>query len=301
MARSRPSPASPRRAWPRGACLALAATLAAAPGVALAAGIGMGDVIGIALRLPLMLALAVAAHVALGRVAKWLAGAISPLASGEEEAVRYQRDVYGTPERDLLEVVGVVLGAGALLWAGTTVAPTWLTTFGVVLLLAAVGLDLQRWERATASANFVWFQRGLGRKVHQIAIENIHDVAVQEEDVGGFTLRHGRRNRICRVHLRMNDKRVVSLPRTDANRSLDDVETLANHVRARQQIMGEQENLARAGRESRGATVPPPARELSLEERELRRELKRLRSQALAPDVPLAVKTPRAPEPERDK
>lgn len=273
-------------------------TLAGAPGAALAAG--PADVAGVALRLPLMLALAVGAHVVLGRIAKWLAGAISPLASGEEEAVRYQRDVYGTAEREVLEVVGVVLGAGVLLWAGTAGAPGWLTTFGVVLLLAAVVLDLQRWERATASANFVWFQRGLGRKVHQIAIENIADVAVQEDDVGGFTLRHGRRNRMCRVHLRMNDKRIVSLPRTDAHRSLDDVETLANHVRARQQIIGEQEHLARAGRDSRGATVPPPARELSLEERELRRELKRLRSQALAPDLPPAVKTP-AGAPERDK
>jgi hypothetical protein len=278
---------------------AVAAALAAAPGFVFAAG--AADVIGGALKLPLMLALAVGVHVALGRAAKWLAGAISPLASGEEEAVRYQRDVYGTPERDVLEVVGLVLGAGVLLWAGTTVAPGWLTTFGVVLLLAAVGLDLQRWERATASANFVWFQRGLGRKVQQIAIENIADVAVQEEEVGGFTLRHGKRNRICRVHLRMNDKRVVSLPRTDAHRGLDDVETLANHVRARQQIMDEQENLSRAGRDSRGATVPPPARELSAEEREMRRELKRLRSQALAPDVPPAVRMPPASEPEREK
>jgi hypothetical protein len=272
------------------------AALAMVPGFAFAAGVA--DVIGIALKLPLMLALAVGAHVAVGRVAKWLAGAISPLASGEEEAVRYQRDVYGTPEREVLEVAGIVLGAGVLLWAGSTVAPGWLTTFGVVLLLAAVVLDLQRWERATASANFVWFQRGLGRKVHQIAIENIADVAVQEEDVDSFTLRHGRRNRMCRVHLRMNDKRVVSLPRTDAHRALDDVETLANHVRARQQIIGEQENLARAGRDSRGATVPPPARERSAEEREMRRELKRLRSQALAPDVPPAAKTP---APERDQ
>lgn len=286
------------RAWScrARARVAVGAALAVVPGFAFAAGVA--DVIGIALKLPLMLALAIGAHVAIGRVAKWLAGAISPLASGEEEAVRYQRDVYGTPEREVLEVAGIVLGAGVLLWAGTTVAPGWLTTFGVVLLLAAVVLDLQRWERATASANFVWFQRGLGRKVHQIAIENIADVAVQEEDVDAFTLRHGRRNRMCRVHLRMNDKRVVSLPRTDAHRALDDVETLANHVRARQQIIGEQEHLARAGRDSRGATVPPPARERSAEEREMRRELKRLRSQALAPDVPPAVKTP---APERDQ
>lgn len=271
---------------------------ALAPGWAFAAV--AGGVLGTALQLPLMLALAVGAHVLVGRIAKWLAGAISPLASGEEEAVRYQRDVYGTAEREVLEVVGVVLAAGVLLWLGTTLAPGWVSTFGVVLLLAAVALDLQRWERATASANFVWFQRGLTRKVHQIAIENVHDVAVQEEDARGFTLRHGLRNRICRVHLRLKDKQIVSLPRTDAHRGLDDVETLANHVRARQQIIGEQESLSRAGRDSRSA-VQTPGRVMTEEDREMRRELKRLRSQALAPDLPAAVTTPLpATDPERD-
>lgn len=249
-------------------------------------------VLGTVLQLPLMLALAIAAHVVIGRMAKWLAGAIYPLATGEEEAVRYQRDVYGTVEREVLEVVGVVLGAGLLLWLGSTFAPAWLANFGVVLLLAAVVLDLMHWERATASANFVWFQRGLRRKVHQVAIENIVDVAVEEQDTPGFTLRHATHNRTCRVHLRLKDKQVVSLPRTDAHRGLDDVETLANHVRARLQIMGEHDKLARAGKDSRSA-APQAHREPSDAEREMRRELKRLRSQALAPDLPPAVKPTR--------
>jgi hypothetical protein len=252
-------------------------------------------------QLPLMLALAIGAHVLLGRIAKWLAGAISPLATGEEEAVRYQRDVYGSVEREVLEVVGVVLAGGVLLWLGSTFAPSWLINFGVVLVLAAVVLDLLRWERASASANFVWFQRGLTRKVHQVAIENVHDVSVQEEDTRGFTLRHATNNRMCRVHLRLKDKTIVSLPRTDAHRLLDDVETLANHVRARQQMLGEHDKLNRAGRDS-GVTTQAPGRVLTDEEREMRRELKRLRSQALAPDAPAAVKpaTPVAADPARD-
>jgi hypothetical protein len=261
----------------------LGLTAIAFPSCAFAAS-GSGTVFGTILQLPLMLALAVGAHVVIGRVAKWLAGAISPLATGEEEAVRYQRDVYGTAEREVLEICGVVIGAGVLLWLGATVAPRWLVAFGVVLLIAGIVLDLLRWERATASANFVWFQRGLMRKVHQIAIENIRDLAVQEEEVRFFTLRHGMNNRICRVHLRMNDKRIVSLPRTDANRSLDDVETLANHVRARLQIMDEHHKIDRAARDSDLAPLAP-ARSMTPEEREMRHELKMLRKKALAPDL----------------
>jgi hypothetical protein len=260
------------------------------PGSAAAAS--AGDLVGTAFQLPLVLALAVGLHALVGRAVKVLLGAIKPLASGEEEAVAYQRDVYGSTERAMLEVVGLVLGAGLLVWLGTTVAPGWLAAIGVALLGAALALDLRRWERATASANFVWFQRGLGHKVHQIAIENIRDVAVQEDDAHGFTLRHGPRNRVCRVHLRMHDKRVVSLPRTDALRRLDDVEALANHVRARQQVIDQQESMARAGRDS-STTTQPSAHELTPEERELRRKLKHLRSQATAPDVPAAVRTPR--------
>ncbi len=278
---------------------ALAIGACAAPGWAMAApAAGLTSTL---VQLPMMLALAVGAHVLLGRIAKWLAGAISPLATGEEEAVRYQRDVYGSVEREVLEVVGVVLAGGVLMWLGSTFAPNWLINFGVVLVLAAVVLDLLRWERASASANFVWFQRGLTRKVHQVAIENIHDVSVQEEDTRGFTLRHATNNRMCRVHLRLNDKTIVSLPRTDAHRLLDDVETLANHVRARQQMIGEHDKLNRAGRDS-GVTTQAPGRVLTDEEREMRRELKRLRGQALAPDVPPTVKqaTPAAVDPARD-
>ncbi len=277
---------------------ALALGACAAPGWAVAAP--AASLTSTLVQLPLMLALAIGAHVLLGRIAKWLAGAISPLATGEEEAVRYQRDVYGSVEREVLEVVGVVLAGGVLLWLGSTFAPSWLINFGVVLVLAAVVLDLLRWERASASANFVWFQRGLTRKVHQVAMERARRVSA------------GRRHARLHASPRSEQPHVPgapaperqshgSLPRTDAHRLLDDVETLANHVRARQQMLGEHDKLNRAGRDS-GVTTQAPGRVLTDEEREMRRELKRLRSQALAPDVPAAVKqaTPAVADPTRD-
>mgnify|MGYP002141142635 CR=1 FL=1 len=44
------------------------------------------------------------------------------------------------------------------------------------LLQGGGSLDLRRWERVAVSANNLWFQRGLGQKVHQVALENIRDV-----------------------------------------------------------------------------------------------------------------------------
>ncbi|MFZ2649841.1 MAG: hypothetical protein WA210_07010, partial [Burkholderiaceae bacterium] len=237
------------------------------------------------LKFALLMAVAIGAHILLGRTAKWLAIAVAPLASGEEEGVRYQRDVYGTAERETMEIVALVLFAGLLLGLGASWAPSWLGAVGAGLVVAAVVLDLMRWERASASANFVWFQRGLTRKVHQIAMENIREVAVHEEEARGFTLLHGVRNRICRVHLKLHDKHFVSLPRTDSARGLDDVETLANHVRARLQLLGERAGIERAARDS---DMAPLAATLALspEEREMRHELKRLRRKTRAERAP---------------
>jgi hypothetical protein len=237
------------------------------------------------LKLPLLIGAAVLAHLLLSRAAKWLAGIVWPLATGEEEGVVYQRDVYGTVGRDTLEIVILVLVSGALMWLGATWAPSWVGAIGAGLVAAAVVLDMMRWERATASANFVWFQRGLKRKVHQIAIENIRDVAVHEEDATGFTLLHGKANRTCRVHLKMQDKHVIALPRTDSPRGLDGVEALANHVRARLQLLGERASIERAERDSDMAplSVEPT---LTPEERAMRQELKRLRRKARDAQAP---------------
>ncbi len=253
---------------------------------ALAAG-AAGSIGGILLKLPLLIGAAIGAHLLISLAAKWLVGVTSPLATGEEEAVRYQRDVYGTADRETLEIVILVLVSGVLMWLGATFAPSWVGAVGAGLVAGAVVLDMMRWEQAAASANFVWFQRGLKRKVHQIAIENIRDVAVHEEEASGFTLLHGRRNRICRVHLKMQDKHIVALPRTDAPRGLDGVEALANHVRARLLLLGERKSIERAERDS---DLAPLAAEPTLtpEERAMRHELKRLRRKARDGQAPEA-------------
>jgi hypothetical protein len=260
------------------ACLA---GLAAGATPTLAFAAGDATVGGLLLKFVLMLLAAVAAHVLFARAAKWVANIVAPLASGEEEAVRYQRSVYGTADRGARDIVALVLVAGALMGSGATFAPSWLGAVGAGLVVAAVVLDMMRWERASASANFVWFQRGYKRKLHQVAIENIRDVGVQEDEAPGFTLLHGTRNRICRVLLKLHDKTIVSLPRTDTASGLDDVEALANHVRARLQLLTERKGIERAQQDS---DLAPLAAEpmLSPEERALRQELKRVRRQARA-------------------
>ncbi len=241
------------------------------------------------LALPFMLALAVAGHVLLSRGAKTLLAAMQPLATGEPEVAGYERRVYGTADRAMLEVVGVVLAAGLLLWIGSSWSLGLVTALGVLVLLGALALDLVRWERVTVSANYVWFQRGLGHKVHQVAIENIRDVTVTEADASGVTLRHLNRNRICRLNMRMKDKRMVALPKTDAHAELDAVETLANHIRTRQQLAGDQAAVRRSEAEGRTAAARA-AQQPASTDRELMRELRRLRQKAQSPELPPAVK-----------
>lgn len=240
------------------------------------------------LALLFMLAIAVAGHVLLSRAAKALASAVYPLASGEPEVGGYERRVYSTADRAMLEVVGVVLTAGVLMWVGMTWSG-WVGFLGVLTLIGAVALDMTRWEHVTASANFIWFQRGFGRKVHQVAIENIRDVTVSESEVKGFTPRHLNRNRTCRLNMRMKDKRVVALPKTDAHGELEAVEALANHIRTRQQLIDDRAATKRAGDEGSAATARIAAQPVSTD-RELMRELKRLRQKAQSPDLPPAVK-----------
>jgi hypothetical protein len=236
-----------------------------------------------------LLAIAVAGHILLGRGAKAVASAVSPLATGEAEVGGYERRVYTTADRAMLEIVGLAIASGIVMWVGMTWNMGWVGALGVLMLLGAVALDLSRWERVTVSANFVWFQRGFGRKVHQVAIENIRDVTVVESDVQGFTPRHLNRNRICRLNMRMNDKRVVALPKTDAHGELEAVEALANHIRSRQQLSGDRAAVKRSGDEGSEAAARA-AREPATTDREMMRELRRLRQKAQSPELPPAVK-----------
>lgn len=244
------------------------------------------------LTLPFLLAFAVAAHVLLGRGAKAVAAAWSPLATGELEIGGYERRVYGTAERAMLEVVALVLASGLVMWVGMTWSIGWVGFFGFLMLLGAVVLDMLRWERMTVSASNVWFQRGMGHTVHQVAIENIRDVSVTEVEAPGFTLRHLNRNRVCRLSMRMEDKRVVALPKTDAQSELEAVEAAANHIRNRQQMLQNRQAAKRSQEPASQAATEVAKQPASSLDREMMRELKRLRQQAQASQAPAATAHP---------
>lgn len=194
------------------------------------------------LLLGLALGGALMAHALLGRVIKALLWAWSPLASGEAEACTYQRSVYRTADPTLVPVVSVAACSGLAWGLGlvlSSMASPWLMLAGVLGVLAALVMDLQRWERVAVSGNSLWFQRGLGHTVHQVAIGNIREVSVQESTELGFTLRHLRRNRSARLNLRLADKRNLLLPKTDAVSGSESIENMANFLRLRLQQLRE--------------------------------------------------------------
>jgi hypothetical protein len=187
---------------------------------------------------------ALMAQALLSRGVKALLWAWTPLACGETEACTYQRAVYRTADPALLPVVGLTLGAGVAWGVGLalpSMASPWLMLAGVLGVLVALVLDLQRWERVAASGNNLWFQRGMGHTVHQVAIGNIREVTVQESPETGPTLRRWRHNRCARLGLRMADKRVLALPKTDAFSGIEAVENMANFLRERLQQLHEAE------------------------------------------------------------
>jgi len=243
------------------------------------------------LTLPMAMAASAATHYLASRAVKAVMWSVSPLSTGEPQAFTYERNVYFTADAGAMQVVAAVLVAGVVVWLGGVTGWAWLTALGVLAWAGAFAFDLRRWERVAVSANNLWFQRGLGQKVHQVAFENIRDVHVEERDARGFTLRYGTRNRVCRLQVRMKDKRVVALPKTDAASGLADVESVANQLRQRLRHMEDRESVKRAeasGHQAAQAVAQAPA----AADDDIRRALRRLRAGALAPDVPKAVKLP---------
>jgi len=90
------------------------------------------------------------------------------------------------------------------------------------------------------------------------------------------------------LQVRLAENEEVDLPWTDAYTGFDDVEAMANHLRARQLIRGEgqalQQSADAATAAARAAAAAAPGRDP-----ELVRELNRLRKGALAPDLPKAA------------
>jgi len=242
------------------------------------------------LALPFLLALGVGLHLLGARALKAVLWAWAPLASGEPEAFRYERDVYATADTQMTQIIAVAAASGLACWVGLVLGSGWGWLAGVLTLAAAFALDLRRWERVASSANYLWFQRGWGSSVHQVAIENIRDLSVEETAARGFTLRHGTHNQLVRLRVRMADKRVIALPKTDAHGGLDAVEAVANHLRQRLQKLSDRQALDRASSDAtvaaRAAAEATPTKDA-----ELRRALRRLRKNALAPDAPRAVKS----------
>ena len=243
------------------------------------------------LTLPMSVAAALGTHFLAARAAKAVLWSTQPLSVGEPQAYTYERDVYLTAETGAMQVVALAVATGLLAWIAGVAGSPWLWLLAALAWAATLGLDLMRWERVAVSANNLWFQRGLGQKVHQVAFENIRDVAVEEKDAKGFTLRRGTNNRTCRLQIRMTDKRVVALPKTDAHAGLADVEEVANQLRQRLRHLEDKMSLKRssdqASRAARAAAEAPPT-----DETDLKRALRRLRREATAPDVPKAVKLP---------
>jgi len=227
---------------PRSLLLPLALCAPVSPSMAAAARASGLASFSTWLLLPFLVAFAVAGHILIGRGAKALTASFQPLASGELELASYDRNVYGTSDRAMLEVVVVPIVAGLVIWLGTALSFGWLIFVGILGVLGAVAFDMARWERVSVSASYVWFQRGFAGKVHQVAIENIRDVSVVEEDGTLPTLRHLNNNRVCRLLMRMTDKRAVALPKTDADTQLDAVENAANQIRWRQQALLDKQN-----------------------------------------------------------
>jgi hypothetical protein len=226
--------------------------------------------------LPFMLAFGLAAHAAVARGVKTVLWAWSPLATGESEAATYERRVYHTADMPMMQLAAAAALSGVPWWlALATGAGAWWLV-GVLAVLAVVAADVLRWERVAASADNLWFQRGFRNKVHQVVLENIRDLSVEETEVGGFTLRHGMHNRLARLQVRMKDRRVIALPKTDADSGLDAVEAVANHLRMRLQQLRDRERARRAARSAESVPADPEA----AQDEDLQHALARLRRKA---------------------
>jgi hypothetical protein len=242
-----------------------------------------------ALMLPFLLALGVAGHAALSRALKAVLWSWAPLATGEPQSAAYERQVYHTADRPMQEVVALAAAAGLLLWLALVTGHVAWWPLPLAVFVAALGLDLLRWERVAVSANHLWFQRGWHGRVHQVALENIRDVNVSETDGHALTLRHGRRGRLVRLAVRMSDRRVVALPKTDAANGAPAVAAVAHQLRLR---LAHLRDRAARRLDVRPALTSATPEATAEQDRQLRLALLRLR-QAAAAQRQLRAEAPR--------
>ena len=215
----------------------MSATLFAPPAAFAAAasasyGRGLSLVVWLLL-LPALVALGLGLHLVASRAAKQALSRWAPLPRGEHRIAGYERSVHDSVEPAMQTIVVLAAAGGAMLWAGAYTASTLAWGCAAVTLLAAVGLDLALWQRVEVGAEHVWFQRRLFGTVHQVLIENMRDATVEQQDVGGLSLRHGRHNATVRLKLRLKDRHVAALPKTGASGGRADVEAVAARIEER--------------------------------------------------------------------
>lgn len=232
--------------------------------------------------LPFALAFGLVAHVLVAKGVKVILWAWAPLASGEPEAASYERKVYHTADKSMMLVVAAAALAG-LPWLAALAAGGLWWMAGFLCVGAVVVLDVLWWERVAISAHYLWFQRGFRGKVHQVALENVRDGSIEETEVRGFTLRHGRENRLVRLQVRMADKRVIALPKTDGHNGFASVESVGNFLRMRLQQMRDQETQRERRVLRSQLDLPPhtPPEIPNAADDELQRELAKLRLAAV--------------------
>jgi hypothetical protein len=234
--------------------------------------------------LPFMVAFGVAAHGLLSRGVKAVLWSWAPLASGEPEAAAYERRVYHSADVQMLQIVAAAAAVGIVAWLGLLTASGWFWLASVLAMAGVIGVDVLRWERVAVSGHNLWFQRGFRSTVHQVVLDNIRDLSVEESDAGGFTLRHGRRNRAVRLQVRMNDKRVIALPKTDAHSGRAAVDAVADFLRMRLQQNRDRE----LSRRPVLADLPLPGSVPDIvagKDEDLQRALARLRQRAAKPSL----------------
>lgn len=240
--------------------------------------------VGTLLLLPVMVALGLGAHAVIAGAAKGVIASARPVTGDEPTTAHYERRVYRTADPSMLQVAATAGGAGLLAWLGVALGAGWPWGLALAGLAVAVMLDLQRWERVGASPTAVWVQRGVRGEPRRIPYEQVLDLRVEEEDVGGLTLRHGTRNRVARLWLRLPDQKAVALPVTDADQGLEGVEAVANQIRSRKAQMDSRHDMARAeaeaARRAREAAAAGPSADA-----EARLALRRMREKALDPSA----------------
>lgn len=255
-----------------------------------------------ALLLPVSFGVCVGLHWAVARTVKGVLSAARPLAEGEPAIGGYERRVLGTAGPGLHGLLAALAGAGVLLWLALVVGGAFFWLLLPAALGGALWLDLRLWERVVVGPSQVWFQPGWGAETQRIPIGEVEDLRIQEADAAGFTLRHGRSNRVARLWLRRHDRQLVGLALTDAHTGDEAIEACANRIRERIAQGVSQAALARSEAQAAAAAravAEAAARGTDAATAEARLALQRLRQQALAPDAPAGTRMPQRVDTER--